>query len=155
MSGAEMPLNQPSLKFKQIGGLVVVDLSCIEAAELGAKILPATTAVYDHSRFYIVEGELSAESFEDPVSNKKLVRIGDASADFANIDAAEIEADILLRAVARIAAFSLAKRYCEGVIDGDEESLACALDDLANPLIVERIVYWLFEIPCSNTACDV
>jgi hypothetical protein len=149
-----MLLSESSLS-EQTGGLVVVDLSCIEATELAAKILPTTAAVYDRCWFYIVKGKLSAQHFADPVSDKALVQIGDSCAEFANIGASEIEADALLRAVARLAAFCLAERYCDGVVDGDEESLVCALDDLANPSIVERIVYWLFEIPSSNTVCDV
>jgi hypothetical protein len=155
MSGVEMPLSESSLNSEQICDLVVVDLVYNEAVELAAKILPATPAAYDRSRFYLVKGTLPGERFMDPVSNKALVRIGDASAEFSSVGASEIETGELLRAVARLAAFCLGKRYGKGVIDGDEESLVCALDDLANALIVERIVYWLFEIPSSNPLCDV
>jgi hypothetical protein len=155
MSGVQMPHSASSLNSEQIGNLVAVDLNCSEATELAAKILPTTAAVYAHRWFYFVKSTLPDENFADPVFDKALLEIRDVTAEFANIGAAEIEIRELLRAVARLAAFSLAKRYCEGVIDGDEESLVCALDDLANPLIVERIVYWLFEIPSSNTVCDV
>ena len=150
-----MSLSESTLNSRQIASLVVVDLSSSEVTELAAKILPPSAAIYDHNWFYLVKGRLPLEEFVDPVIAGALVEIGDASADFSNIGASEIGADTLLKAVARLAAFCLAKRYCEGVVDGDEESLACALDDLANPLIVERIVYWLFEIPSSNTVCDV
>jgi hypothetical protein len=153
MSGVEMPFSESALNSAQIAGLVVVELSCIEAVELAPKILPPTAAVYDRNWFYWTKGSLPSQQFVDPVTAGILVRIGDASAEFSNIGASEIEIGEMLRAVARLASFCMAKRYCEGVIDGDEESLVSALDDLVNPLIVERITYWLFEIPSSNDVC--
>jgi hypothetical protein len=137
------------------GCLVAVDLNCIEATELAAKILPKTTAVYDRCWFYLIKGTLSAEKFLNPVSDNALVQIRDSTAEFANVGASEIEIGELLKTVTRLAAFSLAKRYCEGVVDGDDESLICALDDVANPSVVDRIVLWLFECPSSDTVCDV
>jgi hypothetical protein len=155
MSGAYMLLSKSSLNSEQSGHLVSVGLSCIEATELAAKILPITAAIYDRRWFYFVKFTLPDENFLDPVFDKALVEIRDVTAEFANIGAAEIEIRELLRAVGRLAAFSLAKRYCEGVRDGDDESLVCALDDVANPSIVDRIVLWLFDYPSFAIVCDV
>ena len=154
MSGTYMLHNRPSLNSEQSGCLVAVDLSCMEATELAAKILPTTAAVYARRWFYFVKFTLPDEDFVDPVFDKAFVEIRDVTAEFANIGAAEIEIRELLRAVGRLAAFSLAKRYCEGVVDGDDESLVCALDDVADPSVVDRIVLWLFDYP-SSTICDV
>jgi len=142
MSGAVMQLDQPLLESERGSGLVVVSLQCTEAIAFAADILPATAATYDRSRFYLLKGELPAEAFEDPVDGKALVQIADASAEFLNIGAPEVAADVLLRAVARLAAFCLADRYCEELICGDDESLSAALDDVADARVTERIIVW-------------
>jgi hypothetical protein len=142
MSGAEMPLYEPSLYAEHVSGLVAVSLNCHEAANLATKILPATSAVYDRKWIYLIKGELSAEQFVDPVSDEAIVEFRDTTADFANVGALAIEADALLRAVARLAAFCLAKRHCRGVAVDDDESLIGALDDVADARVTERIIVW-------------
>src|ERR1700722_9023189 len=127
MSGVEMPLSETSLNSEQIGNLVAVDLICSESTELAAKILPTTPAVYGRNWLYIVKGRPPLMKFADPVSDQALVQIKDASAEFSNVGAPEIEGGELLRSVALLAAFCLATRYGEGVIDGDEESLIQSL----------------------------
>jgi hypothetical protein len=143
ISGAYMLLNRPSLNSEQSGCLVAVDLSCIEATELAAKILPTTAAVYARRWFYFVKSTLPDDNFADPVFDKALLEIRDVTAEFANIGAAEIEIRELLRAVGRLAAFCLAKRYCDGVVDGDDESLVRTLDDVADARVTERIIVWI------------
>ena len=149
-----MQLNGSSLNSEQSGRLISVDLSCFEATELAAKILPTTAAVYARRWFYFVRSTVPDDNFADPLSDKALLEIRDVTAEFASIGAAEIELRELLRAAGRPAAFSLAKRHCEGVVDGDDESLVSALDDVAHPSVVDRIVLWLFDYP-SSTVCDV
>jgi len=154
-NGVDMVVSESSPNSEQSGCLVAVDLSCMEATELAARILPTTAAVYAHRWFYFVKSTLPDENFADPVFDKALVEIRDVTAEFANIGASEVEIGQLLRAVGRLAAFSLAKRYCEGVVDGDDESLVCALDNVVNPSVVDRIVLWLFDYPSSAIICDV
>jgi hypothetical protein len=89
------------------------------------------------------------------VSGETIVEIRDATTEFSNVGASEIEIGKLLRAIARLAAFCLGKRHCVGVIEGDDESLVQSLDDVANPKVVDRIVLWLFEYLSSGTSCDV
>jgi hypothetical protein len=135
--------------------LVAVILCCKETAELAAAVLPATPAVFGDHWFYLARGKTPAERFVDPVSGETIVEIREATREFAETGASEIEIGELLRAVGRLAAHCLGKRHCDGVIDGDDESLIRSLDDVANPRLVDRIVLWLLEHPSSGTICDV
>jgi hypothetical protein len=148
-NGVDMAVSESSPNSEQSGCLVAVDLRCIEATELAAKILPTTAAVYARRWFYFVKSTLPDENFADPVFDEVLLEIRDVTAEFANIGAAEIEIRELLRAVGRLAAFCLAKRYCDGVVDGDDESLIQSLDHLANAHVVERILVWLDHPPAE------
>lgn len=103
--------------------LVAVALRCKEFDELAVKILPATPAVFGGQWFYLTNGEVTAEKFADAVSGETIIEIHEATDEFANVGGSQTEIDELLGAVARLAAHSLGKRHCEGVIDGDDESL--------------------------------
>jgi hypothetical protein len=147
--GADMVLRESSPNSEQSGCLVAVDLSCIEATELAAKILPVTAAVYGRSWFYLINGRLPSEKFVDPLSDETIVEIRDATAEFSNIGTSEIEIGKLLKAVRQLAAHTLERRYCEGAIDGDAESLIQSLDHVANAQVVERILVWLDHPPAE------
>ena len=58
------------------------------------------------------------------------------------------------QAVARLSAFCLAWRHCEGAVGGDDESLVRALDDVTDPRVTDRIVLWLGCHPSVDTVYD-
>jgi hypothetical protein len=129
--------------------LVAVNLYCKEADALAPPILPATPAVLGHRWFYVVRGKAPTESFLDPVFGGTVLEIRDATSEFANIRAAEIGTDKLCKAVARLAAHCLGKRYCEGVLEADDESLVQSLDTVDDATVTERIVVWLDYPPAD------
>jgi hypothetical protein len=146
--------NQPALHVmptSDLGnaGTCLVGLYCKEAEELAATILPVTAAVFGDRWLYLVRGTALTESFADPVSGETIVEIRDATAEFADVGASTIELGELLKTVGQLAAHTLGRRYCEGVIDGDVESLIQSLDHVANARVVERILVWLDHPPAE------
>src|SRR5262249_20597156 len=145
-------------------GLIDVDLDCPEAIELASAILPATKAVFgrsskpDSHRLYRASGKFATTKFIDPVSNKMLLEIrgdggsqtvfpgslhpsGEAIEWTDDGEPTVIDVRGLTRDCARLAAFILGKRYCGRVLDGDEESLREALDDVSDPRVIERVIF--------------
>jgi hypothetical protein len=122
-------------------------LCCKEAVELATTILPVTAAVFGDLWLYLVRGTARTECFADPVSGEAIVEIREATTEFANVGASTIELGKLLKAVGQLAAHTLGRFYCEGVIDGDVESLIQSLDHVANARVVERILAWLDRPP--------
>jgi hypothetical protein len=156
------------------GGLADDDIDCPEANSLADKILPATPSIFGRKskpgshRVFRVAGKVPTIKFLDPVSGKMIHEIrGDGSQTVFpgsthpsgetiewSIDGepAAIKVEELVRAGARLAAHVLGQRYCEGVVAGDDAGLRRALDNLANPAIVERILLWLDDPLATATA---
>ena len=142
--------------------------------ELADKILPATTSIFGRKskpgshRLYRVAGKVPTVKFVDPVTGKMIHEIrGDGSQTvfpgsthpsgelidwILDGEPAPIDLKELIRAGARLAAHVLGQRYCNGVVAGDDASLRRALDDVANPAIVERILFWLDDPLATATA---
>jgi hypothetical protein len=134
--------------------LVAVDLRCAEARRLAQKLLPVTTAVFGHRRIYRVCDVASAEQFVDPATKTVIVEIQVVTLEFANVAESSVDPNELRKAVARLSAFCLAWRHCEGAVDGDDESLVRALDDVTDPRVTDRIVLWLGCHPSVDTVYD-
>jgi hypothetical protein len=130
--------------------LIVVELLCVEAVDLAPGILPATPAAFGRCWIYRVSGRAAIEQFEDPVTREILFVTRDVTSEFANVAESAISPEELLRAVARLAAFCLARRHCDGVVDDDDETLIRALDNLADANVTERIIVWL-DYPPADT----
>jgi len=129
--------------------LVAVVLHCKEADELAAAMLPATAAVFGEHWLYLAEGKAPAERFTDPQSGQPIVEIRDATSEFTAVGASTVDAKELFRTAARLAAFCLSRRHCDGVIDGDDENLIRALDNIADARVTERIVFWIDYPPAD------
>ena len=124
-------------------------MCCKEAVELAADMLPARPAVFGDRWFYLARGETPAERFVDPALGEAVVEIRNADAEFAYVGASTVDAGTLLSAVARLAAFCLARRHCDGVVDSDDECLVRSLDNVADANVVERILVWLEHPPAE------
>jgi hypothetical protein len=140
----------PTCELDNDSCLVAVTLCCKEAVELAADMLPATPAVFSDRWFYLTRGETPAERFVDPALGESVVEIRDADAEFAHVGASTIDAGKLLSAVARLAAFCLARRHCNGVVDSDDECLVRWLNNVADANVAERILVWLDHPPADG-----
>jgi len=149
------------------GGLVDVDLDCVEALAISDGVLPKTGSVFGRAskqcshRLYYVDGPAPSMQLTDPLTGDTLVELRgdkqDGSAGFQTLlpgsihpsgepivwandgEPALVEYDALKRALLALATRVLIARYCPGADTIDEARHALAR---ADPRIMAEIARW-------------